>query len=130
MAKAGRAIADRKKIEALTTDKTVVVSDCGTIFTCNSDTVGAFTVTLPTAADAGKGWWCKIFRIDDSANDVTIGVNGDQWFGVEVSQTCVEIDATADIVLAGSNAGLQAEMISDGTNWLVLAHGVGASSIT
>ena len=129
MAKSGRAFADRKKIEALTADKTVEVSDCGTIFTCDP-TAGAITVTLPTAANAGKGWWCKIFRVDDSANDVTIAVNSDQCFGVEVSETCAEIDATADIVLAGSNAGLQAEMVSDGTNWLVLAHGVAAGSIT
>ena len=129
MSKSGRSFSDRKKIEALVANKTVVVSDCGTIFTCNPDG-NAFTVTLPTAADAGKGWWCKIFRIDDASDDVTIAVNSDQCYGVEVSQTCVEIDATADIVLAGSNAGLQVEMISDGTNWLVLAHGVAAGSIT
>jgi len=129
MAKLGRYSADRKKIEALTADKTVEVSDCGTIFTCNPDG-NAFTVTLPTAANAGKGWWCKIFRIDDATDNVTIAVNGDRCYGVEVSETCVEIDATADIVLAGSNAGLQAEFISDGTNWLVLAHGVAAGSIT
>ena len=129
MSKLGRYSADRKKIEALTAAKTVVVSDCGTIFTCDSSG-GAFTVTLPTAANAGKGWWCKIFRIDDAGGDVTIGVNSDQCYGVEVSETCVEIDATSDIVLAGANAGLQAEFISDGTNWLVLAHGVAAGSIT
>ncbi len=129
MSKIGRYSADRKKIEALTAAKTVEVSDCGTIFTCNS-AGGAFTVTLPTAKAAGKGWWCKIFRVDDAGDDVTIGVNGDQVYGVEVSETCAEIDSTNDIVLAGANAGLQAEMISDGTNWLALVHGVAAGSIT
>ena len=127
MAKLGRYAAQRKKIEDLTEAKSITVADCGTIFTIGS---ASLTHTLPLLADAGKGWWCKIFRVDDAGGDVTIGVNSDQVYGVEVSETCAEIDSTSDIVLAGANAGLQAEMISDGTNWLALVHGVAAGSIT
>ena len=129
MAKSGRAFADRKKIEALTADKTVEVADCGTVFTADSSGT-AFTVTLPSPSAAGAGWWCKVIRINNSTNDVTIAVSSAQVYGVEVSDTCAEISGTSDIVLAGSNAGLQVEMVSDGTNWLALAHGVAAGSIT
>ena len=129
MSKSGRYSADRKKIEALTADKTVEVHDCGTVFTCDP-TAGAITVTLPSPSAAGAGWWCKVFRINDHTNDVTIAVGSNQVYGVEVSETCAEIDGTSDVVLAGANAGLQAEFVSDGTNWLVLAHGVAENSIT
>jgi hypothetical protein len=129
MSKSGRYSADRKKIEALTASKTVAVSDCGTIFTADSSG-GAITVTLPSAASAGRGWWCKVIRVNGHVNDVTIGVNSDQCYGIEASGSSVEINGTTDIVLAGAVTGIQVEMISDGTNWLVLAHGRSAADVT
>lgn len=129
MAKLGRYSADRKKIKALTASHTATVAECGTIFTTASAS-GAITVTLPSPSAAGKGWWCKVIRIDDSANDVTVAVGGNQVYGLEITGGFTHISGTSDIVLAGAQVGLQVEMISDGTNWLALAHGRNALDIT
>ena len=129
MSKSGRYSADRKKIEALTADKTVEVHDCGTIFTADSSG-GAITVTLPTPDAAGKGWWCKVVRISDSGNDVTIDVGGESVKGLEISGGFAALGATANIVLSGAKEGIQVELISDGTNWLAIALGRLASDVT
>ena len=84
MSKIGRYSADRKKIEALSDDKTIQVADCGTIFTLasGSDGVagrsGEYTLTLPTIAAAGNGWWCKLILTETTGGDVTVsGSAGD-----------------------------------------------------
>ena len=62
MAKLGRYSADRKKVKSITagTSNTVTVANCGTIF---SVAAGSATyLTLPSVADAGKGWWCKVVK--------------------------------------------------------------------
>ena len=61
MAKLGRYAANRFKIEAVSADKTVEVSDCGTMFVV----AGGTGLTLPTATDAGKGWWIRIVKSDE-----------------------------------------------------------------
>ena len=128
MAKLGRYSADRKKIEALTASKTVEVAECGTVFTADP-TGGAITVTLPTPAEAGKGWWIKVHRITDHANDVTIGVGGQPVKGLEISGGFTALHATNDIVLSGAKEGIMIELISDGTNWLAMAFGRVASDV-
>jgi uncharacterized protein YgfB (UPF0149 family) len=71
MAKSGRAFADRKKVQSITAAYSVTVADCGTIFTL--DLAAGFTVTLPSVADAGKGWWCKfIVGTNCTSNDYII----------------------------------------------------------
>ena len=128
MAKLGRYSADRKKIEALTASKTVEVAECGTVFTADP-TGGAITVTLPTPAVAGKGWWIKVHRITDHANDVTIAVGGQPVKGLEISGGFTALGATDDIVLSGAKEGIMVELISDGTNWLAMAFGRVASDV-
>ena len=129
MSKLGRYSADRKKVEALTASKTVEVSDCGTVFTADPSG-GAITVTLPTPEAAGKGWWCKIWRVSDHANDVTIGVGSKPVKGLEISGGFTALHATNDIVLSGAKEGIMIEVISDGTNWLAMAFGRLASDVT
>ena len=77
MSKLGRYSADRKKVEALTAAKTVLASDCGTLFTLG--TAGGFTVSLPDAATAGKGWWCKFILTDTTTAtcDITVSCSSD-----------------------------------------------------
>jgi len=129
MSKSGRYSADRKKIEALTADKTVEIHDCGTVFTADP-AAGAITVTLPTPAAAGKGWWCKVVRISDSGNDVTIAVGSQPVKGLEISGGFTALGATNDIILSGAKEGIQVEVISDGTNWLAIALGRTAGDVT
>ena len=67
MAKLGRYSADRKKIEAVSSDLTLKAADCGTIFMLGSGSVaggeGDYTITLPklsgSSDNAGNGWWAK-----------------------------------------------------------------------
>ena len=111
MAKLGRYSANRFKVEAVSANKTVEVSDCGTMFTV----AGGLTLTLPSADSAGKGWWIRIVKSDEG-NDVSVtatssldgqGVDGDAI--VSLSGDCA-IDA-----LAGKGSWL--EIWSDGTQY-------------
>ena len=81
MSKSGRYSADRKKIEAVDGAKTVEVHDCGTIFMVTDTGDAGYTITLPTAAAAGKGWWCKFVVGSDAlagnAGDDVIIANAD-----------------------------------------------------
>ena len=82
MSKLGRYSANRIKIEELTASKTVTVADCGTLFMVNpaADT----TLTLPSAADAGKGWWIEVMPDEEDGgvvdNDVNIATSDGTFF--------------------------------------------------
>ena len=72
MAKQGFATSDRRKVELLPAAKAggIKVHDCGTVFVLTS-TDGA-THTLPSIADAGEGWWCRIVEgVDRGGNLVS-----------------------------------------------------------
>ena len=128
MAKLGRYSADRKKIEALSASKTLAVADCGTIFTLEGNS--AFTITLPTAASAGKGWWCKFIANADHNNaDHVITRHGDDSNNIHV--ICVNTGAVITsasspqlkITLEGAQTeiGDQLEFVTDGSSWFVTA---------
>jgi hypothetical protein len=62
MSKLGRYSANRLKVEAIASasEKTVEVSDCGTIFSVSP--AAATYLNLPTVAAAGKGWWIRVVK--------------------------------------------------------------------
>jgi hypothetical protein len=71
MSKLGRYAAQRLKVQSLTAAYSVTQADCGTIFMLNL--ASGFTVTLPSVADAGNGWWCKfIVGTNCASNDYII----------------------------------------------------------
>ena len=130
MAKSGRYSADRKKIEALSADKTVEVHDCGTIFTLEGTT--ALTITLPSAAVAGKGWWCKfILNEDNNGTDHVITRSSDDSNNIHIvgvtaaTGAAVTSASTAQlkITLEGANSeiGDQYEFVTDGEKWFLTA---------
>jgi len=134
MAKSGRYSADRKKIEDLTAAKTVEVHDCGTVFTLNSST--EFTVTLPSVAKAGKGWWCKfIVKAAPSGADYVITAAGsDTMVGVVVTGadgTATDQAGTGQVAFKDGAAveGDQVEVLCDGIKWYVLGHCNAATGI-
>ena len=111
MAKLGRYSANRFKIEAVSADKTVEVSDCGTMFTVT----GGNTLTLPSAEAAGKGWWIRIVK-SDGGSDVSVTATS--------SLDGQGVDANAIVTLSGNcaidaNAGKGSwlEIWSDGTQY-------------
>ena len=70
MSKSGRYASNRIKVESLTANKTVEVSDCGTMFLL-TETAGFTTIQLPSTADAGKGWWCR-FVVESMAGGADV----------------------------------------------------------
>ena len=150
MSKVGRYSADRKKIESVTaTTKNIEVAECGTIFMMNAAS-SATTFTLPTAANAGKGWWCKfVVGIDHNDCDHVIQINSSEASdnvhinqysvlaqneenGVVGTNTATGSTSTAvkKLTLEGaqSEIGDQYEFITDGSLWLCTAHTSGAAA--
>ena len=128
MSKLGRYSADRKKVQSLTAAYTVTQADCGTIFMLNL--AAGFTVTLPSVATAGKGWWCKfIVGTNCTSNDYIITEATASDTNVLVSQVNeLEVDTSDDgpsstghttITLpnATDTVGDMVEVICDGTNF-------------
>ena len=126
MSKLGRYSADRKKIEAITADKTVEVADCGTVFSV--DASSAVELTLPTVAAAGKGWWCKIVTTDTTAATTVVTAGSENvLLGYVLNRAedddviTVTSDADGDTITIGaaSTPGATVEFICDGTYFLV-----------
>jgi len=71
MSKLGRYSADRKKVESITGDLSLTAADCGTLMVLNA--AAGCTVTLPSVAEAGKGWWVRfVVGTNISSNSVVI----------------------------------------------------------
>jgi len=134
MAKLGRYSSNRIKTENLTSDKTVEVADCGTMFLYN-ETASFTTIQLPTVAAAGKGWWtrvvvtsmaggadvdCAIKQSSDDSNDI-VKVRFLDGTGAAVTQTAGDgVSIIGDAAVVGDYV----ELWCDGTTW----HGVAVCS--
>ncbi len=71
MSKIGRYSADRKKVESITATKSLVAADCGSLLVLNA--AAGLTVTLPSVAEAGKGWWVRfVIGTNVSSNTIVI----------------------------------------------------------
>ena len=125
MSKLGRYSADRKKVESISATKSLTVADCGTIFAITSTSGTAIVLTLPTVADAGKGWWARFVMIADGGGsaDVSIAQNTSDTNNIVLATTCID---GANVTLAGdgfsfdvsaSVPGDWGEIWSDGTKW-------------
>ena len=57
MSKSGRYSADRKKVQSITASISLTTADCGTFMMLNA--AAGCTVTLPSVAEAGNGWWVR-----------------------------------------------------------------------
>ena len=140
MAKSGRYSADRKKIEVISGNKTIEVADCGTIFTIGSV---AATLTLPTMAAAGKGWWCRFVVNDESAqvvidkaaadtanqmvgNGITGGDNGAMQLQPTTPGTAFDKITFTTSVIQGDFV----EISTDGLLWFVTGNSAVTDAIT
>tara|TARA_R100000808_G_C2107975_1_gene122951 strand:+ start:64 stop:558 length:495 start_codon:yes stop_codon:yes gene_type:complete len=75
----GRVFFDtRKNVHNLSADYTALASDSGKVFVLNASS-GAYTLTLPTDANALEGWNCKVIVGTENDDAVTIfsGDNAD-----------------------------------------------------
>jgi len=153
MSKLGRYSADRKKIEALDCFAsanlaiTIDAAQCGTIFVCTpagDDANEGATITLPSEADAGKGWWCKFILnaaiatdSDDNGNIIIQNAAGD----TDDMIVSIPADAGADgsgaadgasvtFVEGSAAAGDEVEVICTGDRWLVHARCAVSGAVT
>ena len=126
MSKLGRYSADRKKVATLTNAVTTtgVASQCGTVFIATGAS-GTTVYVLPAIADAGKGWWCKVFKSAAADAGGTIGVNGHAddggscMVGMESSITPVALAGDDALLADGTDPGASIEVICDGSQWLI-----------
>ena len=119
-----------QRVEVLTAASQLVEADSEKIFMLN--TAGGFTVTLPSAADAGAGWSCKFvvktaptgnYVITEYAADDTdvIIVNGVNELEVDTSDDgvtntgCTNVNFIANVAIAGD----WFEIFCDATNFYV-----------
>ena len=127
MAKNGRTMADRKKVESIAVAKTIQPSECGKVFILQSGSVGdgSYQLTLPAASEAGAGWWAKfILGAADGGNVIVTGSSSDATaFYVQ----CVTGEDAEQPALSGigsfkfdSNTWAvndSVEVVSSGTAW-------------
>ena len=126
MAKLGsRASFGGTVVENITAAKTLDPSDSGKVFTIDQD--AAFSITLPTAAQAGAGWTARFIMTDIGSNDVKIIPNSDEdtLIGMIVSADGAAAESAEsgvdELVFASGNSGPGdwAELICDGSNFYV-----------
>lgn len=125
MAKLGsRASFHGTVVENITAAKTLDPSDSGKVFTIDSSS-SAFSITLPTAANAGAGWNCR-FILTTNGSIVTIQPPSteDTLIGIIVSTDSAAGESSESGVdelkfLAAGAAGDWAELICDGSNFYV-----------
>jgi hypothetical protein len=89
-----------------TTTYVVTTGDDGKLIEADA-TSGAFTITLPTASDAGNGFTITVKKVDSSTSAVTVDADG--------SET---IDGDTDVSLPNQHDVVQVR--SNGTQWRVI----------
>ena len=122
MSKLGRYSAQRRKVEVAAT-KTVTKADCGTMFTCGAATA---TMTLPTVAEAGAGWWAEFWVNDNTAATTIVSPGTDLMYGFAIvgvdNQATFEIAAVAAggetiVLTTAAVLGDHVRIWCDGTNY-------------
>jgi len=139
MAKLGRYSAQRRKVEDVTATKTLNAADCGTMFTCGGATA---TLTLPTVAECGKGWWAEFWVDKASPAETTIQAQGTNLvFGfvitiddndpnVQINPPAVETGTEQITLTTGCCAGDHVKIWSDGTNYFMSGQSQKVNAIT
>tara|TARA_R110001606_G_scaffold393753_1_gene563992 strand:- start:469 stop:912 length:444 start_codon:yes stop_codon:yes gene_type:complete len=135
----GRVFFDtRLNLGRITADYTVIPSDSGKLFLVNP--TAATAITLPSPADAGPGWFCKIMLTEDVAGSVGgMGQKVNIDFGsgnVVIGQIGASSNVAGDYAVANddfinfaatASPGDFVDIFTDGTNWYVQGMGVDAA---
>jgi hypothetical protein len=130
MSKLGRYSAQRRKVESITASKSLVAADCGSLLMLNA--AAGLTVTLPSIADAGKGWWCKFIVAtnctsntyvitEKTSADTDVIIGGVNELEVDTSDDGPSSTGCTTITFANAldTVGDWVEINCDGTNFYV-----------
>ena len=122
MSKIGRYSAQRQKVTSITASVTVTVADCGTNFIC--DSAGATVLTLPSAAEAGAGWWIRVILSDEPETSVAVTANAGELKGLVVAADGLDqSDSNATYTIDNSgNIGDWLEVLCDGSSMFILGN--------
>jgi len=123
------------KLKKVVADITLTAEDSGSIVLVNP--TAATTVTLPTLANAGSGWYCKVIATEDAAaTDGSMNqiINVDMGSGTNLANIgqVHEVDGTAGdfvvanddffVITAAGSPGDYADFWTDGTRWYIQAY--------
>ena len=126
MAKNGRTMADRKKVESIAVAKTIQPSECGKVFVLQSGSAGdgSYQLTLPAASEAGAGWWAKFILGATTGGDVSVtGSSSDTTAfyvqGVSASGSAAPLSGIGSFKFDSSAWAVNdsVEVVSSGTAW-------------
>jgi hypothetical protein len=115
MSKSGRYASNRIKVESLTANKTIEVADCGTMFLIN-ETTSFTTIQLPSTADAGRGWWCRV---------VVESMNGGADVDCSVKQSTSDANDSVKVRFLDGSGGAVTQTAGDGVTFIGNAAVVG-----
>ena len=127
MAKLGRYSANKYKASNVSSNTTLDKDDCGKVLFVTA----SCTITLPNAATAGAGWWCRIvknYAAAGGAISITatssldgVGIDGD-GVGVALSGDCT--------IHTDTGKGTVLEVVSDGSQWFATGLAATASGFS
>ena len=117
MAKQGYSVSQRRKVEAISSGAAFEVKphDCGTTFIITDNTQR--TITLPTAAQAGNGWWARfVLGVTlGNAEDQTIDLPGTATFSSIVRLAGGATPAAGIVGTGGANDQNRTGILFDGS---------------
>mgnify|MGYP003131805218 CR=1 FL=1 len=122
-------IPNRRKVKKIANTSTIDVADCGTEFLISAMNAGAYTITLPTLANAGPGWHCTITNFDaDASLGQVVTIAADSGDGSKIANNFLDDDVYAseeagnDLKFAASSLkGEYMEIFTDGEFWYIRA---------
>ena len=111
MAKSGRAMAQRRKVEVIDAgsadaSKTVEVHDCGTLFFI--DATNNVVITMPAIAAAGNGWWCEFHLGTAVATSKSVVINLAAADGNSDANLIEAADSGSKVAISNSDLTLDA----------------------
>lgn len=120
------AIYGEYKTTAITATTTLTASQSGTHFLLSGSN-GLTTITLPAVSDAGTNFSFHVNGALATGNVVITSAEADNIEGTLIVAGAVVDCATNDVitfVTDGENVGDYVEIVSDGTQWLIVDSGV------
>ena len=127
MAKLGRYSANKYKTRSVSSDTTLDKNDCGKIVFVSA----TCTITLPNAATAGAGWWCRIVKTSGAASGAISITATSDLNGIGIDGSGVGVNLGDDCTIhTDTTKGTTLEVVSDGSQWYAVGLASTANGFT
>jgi hypothetical protein len=126
----------RRKVITWSADKTLTAADSGAIVFCSQQGT-AIDLELPTAANAGSGWFCEVVMVAASTAAATIDFQADTALvfvhladgGTDSNAATVQTKQSL-VLSTSATVGTRVSILSNGTAYYVTAWTGTAAEIT